>query len=210
MLQAVNACMVLCRSYGNRTETSGTVTVSFDAEAVKGRHCLMIDDLVDSGLTLQTVKQQLLEAGAPAAVVLRWPGLLAGLAGLAGTLCHALPLSCPTSALQPRMCQTSAAAQRLLPCHPVLTTFLPAVTVPASTTSPPLSSTDTPGAASVKSVVLLDKKARRKVAYESDYVGFDCPNHWVAGMGMDTNQLFRSLDYVAVLKPEAIRRALEQ
>jgi hypoxanthine-guanine phosphoribosyltransferase len=31
-----------------------------------------------------------------------------------------------------------------------------------------------------------------------------------AGMGMDTNQFFRSLDYVAVLKPEAAKRALEQ
>jgi len=37
--------------------------VSFDAEVVKGRHCLMIDDLVDSGLTMQTVQQRLLEAG---------------------------------------------------------------------------------------------------------------------------------------------------
>jgi hypoxanthine phosphoribosyltransferase len=62
----------------------------------------------------------------------------------------------------------------------------------------------------VKSVVLLDKKARRKVSYEADFVGFDCPNHWVAGMGMDTNQHFRSLEYVAVLKPEAIKRALGQ
>lgn len=29
-------------------------------------------------------------------------------------------------------------------------------------------------------------------------------------MGMDTNQYFRSLDYVAVLKPEAIERAIKQ
>lgn len=29
-------------------------------------------------------------------------------------------------------------------------------------------------------------------------------------MGMDTNQLYRSLDYVAVLKPEAIKEALQQ
>jgi hypothetical protein len=29
-------------------------------------------------------------------------------------------------------------------------------------------------------------------------------------MGMDTNQFFRSLDYVAVLKPEAIQRAIQQ
>lgn len=47
------------RSYGARTETSGTVQVSFDAEAVKGRHCLMVDDLCDSGLTLLTVSSPL-------------------------------------------------------------------------------------------------------------------------------------------------------
>jgi hypoxanthine-guanine phosphoribosyltransferase len=45
-----------CRSYGARTETSGTVQVSFDAEAVAGRHCIMVDDLCDSGLTLLTVR----------------------------------------------------------------------------------------------------------------------------------------------------------
>jgi hypoxanthine-guanine phosphoribosyltransferase len=47
-----------------------------------------------------------------------------------------------------------------------------------------------------------------QVSYDPDFVCLDCPNHWVAGMGMDTNQRFRSLDYVAVLKPEAIQRAL--
>lgn len=53
-----------CRSYGNRTETSGEVQVSFDVEVVKGRHCLMVDDLCDSGLTLMTVRDKLLQAGA--------------------------------------------------------------------------------------------------------------------------------------------------
>jgi hypoxanthine-guanine phosphoribosyltransferase len=32
------------------------VQVSFDAEAVAGRHCIMVDDLCDSGLTLLTVR----------------------------------------------------------------------------------------------------------------------------------------------------------
>ncbi len=49
------------------------------------------------------------------------------------------------------------------------------------------------GAASVKSCVALDKRARRKVHFECDYVGFVCPDVWVAGLGMDTNQLYRSL-----------------
>ena len=64
------------------------------------------------------------------------------------------------------------------------------------------------GAASVASCVLLDKKARRKVDFTPDYVGYDCPNQWVAGVGMDTNQLFRGLDEVVVLKDAAIKRAL--
>lgn len=59
---AATACAayVSCtiRSYGARTETSGTVEVSFDAEAVAGRHCLMVDDLCDSGLTLLTVSMR--------------------------------------------------------------------------------------------------------------------------------------------------------
>lgn len=49
-----------------------------------------------------------------------------------------------------------------------------------------------------------------QVEYDPDFIGFDCPNYWVAGMGMDTNQLYRSMDYVAVLKPEAIKKALQQ
>ncbi|WIA13955.1 hypothetical protein OEZ85_002524 [Tetradesmus obliquus] len=133
LIRALDPCpedlvveFVSARSYGARTETSGTVQVSFDAEAVAGRHCLMVDDLCDSGLTLLTVRDQLLAAGA----------------------------------------------------------------------------------ASVASVVLLDKRARRKVSYDPDFVCLDCPNQWVAGMGMDTNQRYRSMDYVAVLKPEAIQKAM--
>jgi hypoxanthine-guanine phosphoribosyltransferase len=56
----VPALLLLCtcfssRSYGAGFETSGTVQVSFDKEAVVGRHCIMVDDLCDSGLTLLTV-----------------------------------------------------------------------------------------------------------------------------------------------------------
>lgn len=58
------------------------------------------------------------------------------------------------------------------------------------------------GAASVKSLVLLDKKARRKLHFEPDYIGFECPNRWIVGHGMDTAQIYRSLPYIGVLKPE--------
>lgn len=115
---------VQASSYGAGTETSGRVEVSFNTEVVKGRHVLMVDDLCDSGLTLLTVHQLLVEAGV----------------------------------------------------------------------------------ASVKSLVLLDKVARRKVEYTPDYIGFPCPNVWIVGNGMDTAQLYRSLGYIGSLKPEVQKK----
>lgn len=107
-------------SYGAGTETSGLVNVSFDREAVKGRHVLLVDDLCDSGLTLFEVQRHVVEAGA----------------------------------------------------------------------------------ASVKSMVLLDKTERRKVDFKPDYIGFPCPNKWIVGNGMDTAQIYRALPYIGVLRPE--------
>jgi hypoxanthine-guanine phosphoribosyltransferase len=52
--------------------------------------------------------------------------------------------------------------------------------------------------------------AALQVSYTPDYIGFDCPNKWVAGLGMDTNQLFRGMDCVTVLTPEAINKALQR
>jgi len=58
------------------------------------------------------------------------------------------------------------------------------------------------GASDVKVVTLLDKPSRRTVDIEADYVGFAIPNEFVIGFGLDYNQDFRHLPYVAVLKPE--------
>mmetsp|Transcript_4539 Transcript_4539/g.7723 ORF Transcript_4539/g.7723 Transcript_4539/m.7723 type:complete len:200 (-) Transcript_4539:796-1395(-) len=111
---------VAASSYGKGTETSGTVTVSFDTASVKGRHVLLVDDLCDSGLTLFEVQRHVQEAGA----------------------------------------------------------------------------------ASVKSLVLLDKTARRKMEFVPDFIGFECPNKWIVGNGMDTAQIYRSLPYIGVLKSD--------
>jgi hypoxanthine phosphoribosyltransferase len=124
--------LAFCRakSYGARTETSGQVQVEgLDVEEVQGRHVLLLDDLSDSGLTLQTVKQRCLEAGA----------------------------------------------------------------------------------LSVKSAVALDKAARRLPQCQPpEYVGFECPNVWVSGLGMDTNELYRGLGggHVVVLSKAAQDKAL--
>jgi hypoxanthine phosphoribosyltransferase len=58
------------------------------------------------------------------------------------------------------------------------------------------------GAATVKTCVLLDKKARRAVPFEADYVGFEIPNEFVVGYGLDFNERYRNLPCIGVLKPK--------
>lgn len=60
------------------------------------------------------------------------------------------------------------------------------------------------GAASVKICTLLDKPSRRKpgITLKADYVGFEVPNAFVVGYGLDYNEHYRNLPYVGVLKPE--------
>src|SRR5690554_3796100 len=56
--------------------------------------------------------------------------------------------------------------------------------------------------ASLKSCVLLDKPYRRKTEIVPDYKGFNIPDHFVVGYGLDFAQRFRNLPVIAVLKPE--------
>ena len=58
------------------------------------------------------------------------------------------------------------------------------------------------GAKSVNTCTLLDKPYRREVAFSADYVGKEIPDEFVVGYGLDYNEAFRALPYVAVLKPE--------
>jgi len=58
------------------------------------------------------------------------------------------------------------------------------------------------GAATVKTCVLLDKKARRAVPFEADYVGFAIPDEFVVGYGLDFNERYRNLPCIGVLKPK--------
>ena len=59
--------------------------------------------------------------------------------------------------------------------------------------------------ASLKICTLLDKPSRRKegITLQADYVGFEVPNAFVVGYGLDFNEHYRNLPYVGVLKPEA-------
>ena len=57
------------------------------------------------------------------------------------------------------------------------------------------------GAASVKVFALLTKPARREVDVEINYKGFEIPDAFVVGFGMDYDERYRNLNSIAVLKP---------
>ena len=61
------------------------------------------------------------------------------------------------------------------------------------------------GAVTVKVAVLLRKQGRQLHPIRVDYVGFEIPNEFVVGYGLDYNDEFRQLPHVAVLPAEMIR-----
>lgn len=108
-------------SYGAGTTSSGAVRIVLDLkEDIAGRHILIVEDIIDSGRTLDYMRRNLL-ARSPASL---------------------------------RIC------------------------------------------------TLLNKPARREVDVPVDYVGFDIPDEFVVGYGLDFAQLYRNLPFIAVLKPQ--------
>jgi hypoxanthine phosphoribosyltransferase len=106
-------------SYGSATKSSGVVRILKDLDAaIEGRDVLIVEDIVDSGLTLQY--------------------LLRNLAGR--------------------------------------------------------------NPASLEVCALLIKPERRKVELKTKYVGFEIPNRFAIGYGLDHAERYRNLPYVAALK----------
>ncbi len=60
--------------------------------------------------------------------------------------------------------------------------------------------------ASIKVCTFLTKTARRKVNIKVDYSGFDIPNKFVVGYGLDYAGKFRNVPYVFTLNPEFIQK----
>ena len=58
--------------------------------------------------------------------------------------------------------------------------------------------------ASLRICTLLNKFQRREVEVKIDYVGFDIPDKFVFGYGLDLDEQFRNLPFVAVLKNELL------
>jgi hypoxanthine phosphoribosyltransferase len=56
--------------------------------------------------------------------------------------------------------------------------------------------------ATLRTCVLLDKKGRREVKCDADFVGFSIPDRFVVGYGLDFAERYRNLPCIGVLKPE--------
>lgn len=103
-------------SYGNEIQSSGKLLIKKDLdEEIEGLHCLIIEDIIDSGNTLKMM-QELLGARNPASL---------------------------------RLC------------------------------------------------ALLDKPDRRETEVKVDYIGFEIPDEFVVGYGLDYTQKYRNLPYIA-------------
>jgi len=57
------------------------------------------------------------------------------------------------------------------------------------------------GPTSLRSAVLLRKSGRQEVVYQPDFVGFQIPDEFVVGYGLDYNDEYRNLPYLAALEP---------
>jgi hypoxanthine phosphoribosyltransferase len=58
--------------------------------------------------------------------------------------------------------------------------------------------------ASVRVCTLLDRSVRRIVDLPMDFRGFDIPDRFVVGYGLDYQQRYRNLPFIGVLKPEVL------
>ena len=61
------------------------------------------------------------------------------------------------------------------------------------------------GAVSIEMCCLLDKPEGRVVPYQPKYVGVVIPNEFVIGYGLDYNEYYRNLPYVAIVKEEVYK-----
>ncbi len=61
--------------------------------------------------------------------------------------------------------------------------------------------------ASIRLATLLDKPSRRTKPITADYIGFEVPDEFVVGYGLDYQELYRNLPYIGILKPRVYQDA---
>ena len=64
-------------------------------------------------------------------------------------------------------------------------------------------------AASISICTLLDKPSRRKVPVKVSYSGFEIPDEFVVGYGLDYAEKYRNLPFIGILKPEVYQKTID-
>ncbi len=64
--------------------------------------------------------------------------------------------------------------------------------------------------ASMRICSLLSKPSRREVEVPVDYLGFEIPDEFVVGYGLDFGEIYRNLPFIAILKPEVFAHLSQQ
>ena len=64
--------------------------------------------------------------------------------------------------------------------------------------------------ASVRVATLLNKPSRREVEVPVDFIGFEVPNEFVLGYGLDFVEQYRNIPFIGVLKPEVYQNAIDE
>jgi len=62
----------------------------------------------------------------------------------------------------------------------------------------------------IKTCVLLNKAARRLEAIQADFIGFEIPDYFVVGYGLDFAERFRNLPFVGVLHPHVYKQGVKK
>ncbi len=65
------------------------------------------------------------------------------------------------------------------------------------------------GPKSIRSAVLLRKNGRQEIDYTPDFIGFDIPDEFVVGYGLDFEDMYRNLPFLAALEEADIARHKE-
>ena len=61
---------------------------------------------------------------------------------------------------------------------------------------------------SLQTLVLLRKTGRQEVTYQPDFIGFEIPDEFVVGYGLDYGDAYRNLNYLGALEPEDLKKSL--
>ncbi|TFG67835.1 MAG: hypoxanthine phosphoribosyltransferase [Anaerolineales bacterium] len=64
--------------------------------------------------------------------------------------------------------------------------------------------------ASLRVATLLNKPSRREIEVPVDFIGFEVPNEFVMGYGLDFVEQYRNIPFIGVLKPEVYRHVLDE